>query len=144
MLRCTKLKSKSYTNGNAVTLLSVPQRSLRPGAGRHIRDGGTRSREQEVEQQPSHTQTHKQQVQVLFFSECKAAKKLLNALISNLFLLLYHRIMGKNSATSNIFSSSFLFCFPFFFFRAAFVNPLKPEGPEEEKLFQEGEGTTTT
>ncbi|KAM7369590.1 hypothetical protein PAMP_010905 [Pampus punctatissimus] len=24
-------------------------------------------------------------------------------------------------------------------FKAAFVNPLKPEGPEEEKLFQEGE-----
>lgn len=28
-------------------------------------------------------------------------------------------------------------------FRAAFVNPLKPEGPEEEKIFQEGEGEDT-
>lgn len=28
------------------------------------------------------------------------------------------------------------------YIRAAFVNPLRPEGPEEEKLFQEGEGMT--
>jgi acyl-coenzyme A thioesterase 9 len=26
--------------------------------------------------------------------------------------------------------------------RAAFVNPLKPEGPEEEELFQQGESKT--
>lgn len=39
---------------------------------------------------------------------------------------------------------SYLFntlCFCFFsLFRAAFVNPLTPEGPEEERLLQEGEG----
>lgn len=39
-------------------------------------------------------------------SECKAAKKLLNAFISNVFLRSYHRIMGKNSATSNTKRSS--------------------------------------
>lgn len=32
------------------------------------------------------------------------------------------------------------FVFFSFIFRAAFVNPLKPEGPEDEKLLQEGEG----
>lgn len=34
-----------------------------------------------------------------------------------------------------------MMCFCFFsLFRAAFVNPLTPEGPEEERLLQEGEG----
>lgn len=87
-----------------MTLLSVPQWSLRPGAGRYICDGGTRSREQEVEQHPSHTQTHKQQVLLEegsgSLSECKAA------FISNVFPLSCHRIMGKNSATSNTKRSS--------------------------------------
>lgn len=86
-----------------MTLLSVQQWSLRPGAGRYIRDGGTRSREQEVEQHPSHTHTQTRKQQVLLeegsgsLSECKEAMKLLNAFISNVFLLSYHKVMGKEN-----------------------------------------------
>lgn len=99
---CWDIKSWNQnpnTNGNPVTLLSVPQWSLRPSAGRYVRDGGTRSREQEVEQHPSR----------LCLCECKAAKKLLNALVSNVFLLSYHRIMGKNSNAKRSSQISFSF-----------------------------------
>uniref|UniRef100_A0A669EFY9 Acyl-CoA thioesterase 9, tandem duplicate 1 n=1 Tax=Oreochromis niloticus TaxID=8128 RepID=A0A669EFY9_ORENI len=47
--------------------------------------------------------------------------------------------VGKSSIEAKIHMSQVGSVLTLFMFAGAFVNPLKPEGPEEERLFQEGE-----